>query len=92
MPCYPLSLRILDELGSGEFSTVYKGVLVSDYDSDDVAVAIKSTKQNDDEEERAKFLREAAIMGQFNHSNVLKLFGVVVDKPDCVRIYIDKYT
>ena len=29
---------------------------------------------------RVKFLQEAAIMGQFNHDNICKLYGVVNDK------------
>ena len=34
------------------------------------------------EEEKVKFLQEAAIMGQFLHPNIVKLHGVVtVDQP-----------
>ena len=29
------------------------------------------------EEEKVRFLQEAAIMGQFSHPNVVKLYGVV---------------
>ena len=39
-------------------------------------VAIK-TNQSKDEEDKVKFLQEAAIMGQFRHPNVVKLYGVV---------------
>ncbi len=39
-------------------------------------VAIK-TNQSKDEEDKVKFLQEAAIMGQFRHPNVVKLCGVV---------------
>lgn len=34
-----------------------------------------------------KFLREAVIMGQFSSVNVVKLFGVVIDKNPVSYIY-----
>ena len=38
---------------------------------------MKTLKPNTTEEDRVKFLQEAAIMGQFSHPNVVKLYGVV---------------
>jgi len=47
-----------------------------------VEVAIKTLKSGSMEEDRVKFLQEAAIMGQFKHPNVVMLHGVVtVGKP-----------
>ena len=47
-----------------------------------VDVAIKTLNDNISEEEKVKFLQEAAIMGQFHHPNIVKLYGVVtVGKP-----------
>ena len=40
-------------------------------------IAVKTLKPNTTEEDRVKFLQEAAIMGQFSHPNVVKLYGVV---------------
>ena len=40
-------------------------------------VAVKTLKPAAKEEDKVKFLQEAAIMGQFNHPNVVKLFGVI---------------
>ena len=40
-------------------------------------VAVKTLKPNILEEDKIKFLQEAAIMGQFLHPNVVKLHGVV---------------
>ena len=40
-------------------------------------VAIKTLKEESPEEEKVKFLQEAAIMGQFHHPNIVKLHGVV---------------
>ena len=40
-------------------------------------VAIKTLTESAIEEEKVKFLQEAAINGQFHHRNVIKLYGVV---------------
>ena len=63
--------RITGELGSGQFGIVAKGK----WQSKDVA--IKSLKDDALEEDKVKFLQEAAIMGQFYHPNIVKLHGVV---------------
>ena len=40
-------------------------------------VAIKTLKDEASEVEKVKFLQEAAIMGQFHHTNIISLHGVV---------------
>ena len=40
-------------------------------------VAVKQLQPGALEEEKVKFLQEAAINGQFRHPNVVKLMGVV---------------
>ena len=44
-----------------------------------VQAAVKMLKENHSPQDRSKFLREAAIMGQFKHRNVVELYGVVAD-------------
>ena len=58
---------------------VYRGVLrpVTPRSSPGVEVAVKSVEGNLTEEERVKFLQEAAIMGQFRHPNVIRIGGVI---------------
>ena len=76
MNMYSLSNRVTDYLGSGQFGTVNKGVWTTPT-AGSVSVAIKTLNDNTSEDERVKFLQEAAIMGQFHHPNVVKLHGVV---------------
>ena len=76
MNMYSLSNRVTDYLGSGQFGTVNKGVWTRPT-AGSVSVAIKTLNDNTSEDERVKFLQEAAIMGQFHHPNVVKLHGVV---------------
>ena len=65
-------------LGSGQFGVVHRGVLESD-NGEEVEVAVKTLKEDTVEEDRVKFLQEAAIMGQFKHHNVVTMYGVVTE-------------
>ena len=77
--------RILQELGSGEFGTVHLG-LWSNGSTDPVQVAVKTLNSQCSESDRVKFLREAAIMGQFVHNNVVQLHGVVTEEENMMIV------
>ena len=68
-------IRLLEQLGSGQFGQVCKGLWK--FSGCTMEIAVKTLKPNTTEEDRVKFLQEAAIMGQFNHPNIVKLYGVV---------------
>ena len=57
---------------------MYRGVWQSGSEGE-VEVAAKTLKEGSGEEDRVKFLQEAAIMGQFKHPNVVTMYGVVTD-------------
>jgi serine/threonine protein kinase len=44
-----------------------------------IEVAVKTLKEGAGEGDKVKFLQEAAIMGQFSHPNVVKLYGIVTE-------------
>ena len=67
--------RILDQLGSGQFGEVCKALWSISGATKELA--IKTLRAELPEEEKVRFLQEAAIMGQFSHPNVVKLYGVV---------------
>ena len=72
--------RLQGQIGSGHFATVCSGVWQRPGGEEEVAV--KEFKSGAGEEDRVKFLQEAAIMSQFNHTNVVKLHGIVtIDEP-----------
>ncbi|XP_019849285.1 PREDICTED: uncharacterized protein LOC100641922 [Amphimedon queenslandica] len=71
----PGQIKVGDRLGSGQFGSVSKGVWESP--TGPVDVAIKTLNNNTSEDEKVKFLQEAAIMGQFHHPNIVKLHGMV---------------
>ena len=71
--------RIHGELGSGEFGVVTCGKWT--HKEAEVEVAIKMLNPGASDKDRLRFIQEAAIMCQFDHKNVVKLYGVVTESP-----------
>lgn len=68
--------RVKAHLGSGEYGSVEQGVWTEEYNQT-VQVALKTLKEGSSSRDRVNFLKEAAIMAQFRHPNVVMLYGVV---------------
>ena len=66
---------MVEYLGSGQFATVNKAMWKTS--GGEVLVAVKTLKKEASNEEKIKFLQEAAINRQFHHLNIVKLLGVV---------------
>lgn len=83
-------IQIKEHLGSGQFGLVNMGEWSQSSEVTDVAV--KTLRPQSSDEEKVKFLQEAAIMGQFLHPNVVRLYGVVtVGEPVMIVIeYMEK--
>ena len=72
----------MDQLGSGQFGTVNKAKWThKDEEGKEVTteVAVKTLTDGGTEEDKIKFLQEAAIMGQFKNCNILRILGIVMD-------------
>ena len=67
--------RLGSEIGSGQFGMVSHGVW--NHDEQAEQVAIKMLHGEVSEEAKKILLKEAAIIGQFAHANIVKLYGVV---------------
>ncbi|KAG5852798.1 hypothetical protein ANANG_G00066390 [Anguilla anguilla] len=72
----PTRIRIERVIGAGEFGEVCSGRLRCP-GKREIPVAIKTLKGGYVERQRRDFLREASIMGQFDHPNIIRLEGVV---------------
>ena len=68
-------LSILEIVASGNFGVVYRAVFSNKYG--EIPVAIKTLKDEANNNTKVSFIREAAILAQFNHPNVLSFIGVV---------------
>ncbi len=62
------------ELGSGAMGTVYRGVYAKT--GQRVAIKVMLPGMGTKDSAAARFEREAAILKQFNHANIVRLFGV----------------
>ncbi len=71
----PLMFRTTTRLGSGNFGKVDSGIWQSNFGT--LQVAVKALKDKSSENDKLKFIQEAAINGQFHHPNVVQLLGVV---------------
>ncbi len=71
----------MENVGSGAFGTVVKA-LWSRIENTQEIVAIKKIEGGVSDEERIIFLKEAVIMGQFNHPNIVKILGIVADSTE----------
>ena len=69
--------RLKTLLGSGQFGEVYKATWSVNENQQTLELTVKTLKSGASEEDKVKFLQEAAIMGQFSHTNVIKMYGVV---------------
>ncbi|XP_030437391.1 ephrin type-A receptor 6 isoform X3 [Gopherus evgoodei] len=72
----PSRIRIERVIGAGEFGEVCSGRLKTP-GKREIPVAIKTLKSGYVDRQRRDFLREASIMGQFDHPNIIRLEGVV---------------
>uniref|UniRef100_A0A6J0VEA7 receptor protein-tyrosine kinase n=1 Tax=Pogona vitticeps TaxID=103695 RepID=A0A6J0VEA7_9SAUR len=75
----PSVVNIETVIGEGEFGEVYRGTLRFP-GKERIVVAIKTLKSTYSDSTWWNFLREATIMGQFNHPNIVRLEGVVTKR------------
>ena len=83
---YYAACRIVGHLGSGQFGIVEKGVWESPFGPKDVAV--KTLNPGAPGNDRIRFLKEAAIMGQFSHPNVVEMYGIVTNGEPVSSMYL----
>ena len=70
----------MEHFGCGEFGIVTHGFLSNVTDSN-VEISVKNLSTDTTDKDKLRFLQEAAIMCQFDHENVIKLYGVVTEDP-----------
>jgi hypothetical protein len=70
------TVSMISRLGEGAFGEVYKG-LIKDQNAPEYTVAIKTLHADSSSAEKTDFMREAALMAQLKHPNVLSIVGVV---------------
>ena len=83
---FPLqSIRFMQELGEGAFGKVYQGELIGMIGPGATLVAIKTLKPGANQKTRSDFQREADLMTDLRHPNIVCLIGVsFAEDPQCM--------
>ena len=87
LPKFPRKdIVYIGDLGQGNFGVVIKAEAKNIIAGDDsTTVAIKVLKEGASDQTKKDFFREAALMHEFNHPNILKLLGVCIEQePFCM--------
>ncbi|XP_060716375.1 receptor tyrosine-protein kinase erbB-4-like isoform X1 [Tachysurus vachellii] len=71
-------LKMVKILGSGTFSTLYKGIWIPEGESVKIPVAIKVLTDTTGPNSKAKFLDDAVMMSSMDHPHLLRLLAVCV--------------
>ena len=87
LPKFPRNnIVYISDLGQGNFGVVIKAEakkIIPGVESS--TVAIKVLKEGANDQTKKDFFREAALMHEFNHPNILKLLGVCIEQePFCM--------
>ena len=70
-------IRYVKDLGSGTFALVYQGKVEGIIEGEDyTTVAIKTLREGTSAEGMKNFLHAAKLASQFNHENIIKLYGI----------------
>lgn len=79
------SIRFIEELGEGAFGKVYRGELLMADTNSVVPVAIKTLKEDANSKTKIDFKREAELMTDLQHPNIVCLIGVCFrEEPMCM--------
>lgn len=70
------AIRFIEELGEGAFGKVYRGELIMSANNAIVPVAIKTLKEDATLKTKQDFQREAELMTDLQHPNIVCLLGV----------------
>eukprot|EP00731_Ephydatia_muelleri_P032302 Em0023g809a len=75
------NLKLENFIDRGEFGEVFQGTAtdILGPGTGPIPVAVKTLRKGAVIEEQKKFLAEAALMGNFNHPNIVKVLGVCVE-------------
>ncbi|KAL5457396.1 hypothetical protein EMCRGX_G034648 [Ephydatia muelleri] len=75
-------------IGKGQFGEVFRATLHKGTPSE-VLVAVKTTKKNSSEKDKADFLKEMTVMSTLLHPNIVRLYGLVNENQESSSIVLE---
>ncbi|KAK6751326.1 hypothetical protein RB195_002983 [Necator americanus] len=83
-------ITLVSKIGAGAFGEVWQGWLVTATGKPPVDVAIKVTKVSDENKAKMDEMhKEARLMRQYKHRNIVTFYGIVVKSLDSVMIVME---
>ena len=80
-PISKSKIRYIRDLGSGNFGLVYQGRVEGILDGEEFTMAaIKTLREGTSAEGMKNFLHEAKLACQFDHENIIKLYGICMSE------------
>ncbi|XP_074655851.1 activated Cdc42 kinase-like isoform X2 [Tubulanus polymorphus] len=73
------AMSVQKTLGTGEFGTVQQGIWTNE-DGERIQVAIKCVSKERMQHGPQDFLKEATVMHAIDHDNIVRMYGVVLDR------------
>ncbi|KAL5457393.1 hypothetical protein EMCRGX_G034645 [Ephydatia muelleri] len=84
----PSALSDLQSIGHGQFGEVFRATLHKGTPGE-VLVAVKTTKKNSSEKDKADFLKEMTVMSTLLHPNIIRFYGAVHKAADSDLIVLE---
>jgi len=78
-------IEVTKNLGEGEFGIVQQGLWTTE-EGEKVEVAIKCLSRDRLENGTQEFLKEAGLMQTIDHENIVRMYGVVLDKENSLML------
>eukprot|EP00731_Ephydatia_muelleri_P032043 Em0023g550a len=75
-------------IGKGQFGEVFRATLHKGTPGE-VLVAVKTTKKNSSEKDKADFLKEMTVMSTLLHPNIVRLYGLVNENQESSSIVLE---
>jgi serine/threonine protein kinase len=99
LKCKPVQIENLNKkedwikIGSGQFGQVFKGIYYLDNNELALNVAIKEIKNNliNDTNDKNDLIKEANILSDCNHINIVKMYGVCYENDEIPKYIIMEY-
>ncbi|XGW24632.1 hypothetical protein V3C99_006230 [Haemonchus contortus] len=83
-------IKLNEKIGAGAFGEVWLGTLEENPDDPPLQVAIKLKKVNKENQAKLdEMYREARLMRQYRHKNVVRFYGVVLKSADSAMIVME---
>lgn len=80
-------IRLLHELGEGEFGKVYLGLCQGLMQPDDVTmVAVKALKRDYIDDTFTDFERESELLSGMRHDNIVTFYGISIDASPLIMV------